>query len=117
MTFSGLSNWKEFFIHSKQFDYLNEKVIQLRESIDPSAEFSKCFEEIVKKNEKNIEEFSLKEMSSETERNFLSKELDEEVARLHLDKLGAKLTQLSSEQADYIGVSVDGPYKPEHYRY
>ena len=47
----------------------------------------------------------------------LSKELDEEVARLHLDKLGAKLTHLSSEQADYIGVPVDGPYKPEHYRY
>jgi adenosylhomocysteinase len=47
----------------------------------------------------------------------LSKELDEEVARLHLDKLGAKLTQLSSDQADYIGVPVDGPYKPEHYRY
>ena len=47
----------------------------------------------------------------------LSKELDEEVARLHLDKLGAKLTELSSEQADYIGVPVEGPYKPEHYRY
>ena len=47
----------------------------------------------------------------------LSKELDEEVARLHLDKLGAKLTTLSTEQADYIGVPVDGPYKPEHYRY
>ena len=47
----------------------------------------------------------------------LSKELDEEVARLHLDKLGAKLTTLSSEQADYISVPVGGPYKPEHYRY
>jgi adenosylhomocysteinase len=47
----------------------------------------------------------------------LSKELDEEVARLHLDKLGAKLTTLSKEQADYIGVNVEGPYKPEHYRY
>ena len=47
----------------------------------------------------------------------LSKELDEEVARLHLDKLGAKLTTLSKEQADYINVSVEGPYKPEHYRY
>ena len=47
----------------------------------------------------------------------LDKELDEEVARLHLDKLGATLTQLSQEQADYIGVPVDGPYKPEHYRY
>jgi len=47
----------------------------------------------------------------------LSKQLDEEVARLHLDKLGAKLTKLSKKQADYIGVPVDGPYKPEHYRY
>ena len=47
----------------------------------------------------------------------LDKKLDEEVARLHLDKLGAKLTRLTDEQAEYIGVSVDGPYKPEHYRY
>jgi adenosylhomocysteinase len=47
----------------------------------------------------------------------LSKELDEEVARLHLDKIGVKLTTLSKEQADYIGVNVEGPYKPEHYRY
>ncbi len=47
----------------------------------------------------------------------LDKKLDEEVARLHLDKLGAKLTMLSQEQADYIGVPVNGPYKPEHYRY
>ena len=47
----------------------------------------------------------------------LPKHLDEQVARLHLDKLGAKLTTLSKEQAEYIGVPVDGPYKPEHYRY
>ena len=47
----------------------------------------------------------------------LPKELDEKVARLHLDKLGAKLTELRKDQADYIGVSVDGPYKPESYRY
>ncbi len=47
----------------------------------------------------------------------LSKKLDEEVARLHLARLGATLTKLSKEQADYIGVSVKGPYKPEHYRY
>ncbi len=47
----------------------------------------------------------------------LSKQLDEEVARLHLAKLGAKLTTLSEEQAAYIGVPVEGPYKPEHYRY
>jgi adenosylhomocysteinase len=47
----------------------------------------------------------------------LPKALDEKVARLHLGKLGVKLTQLSKEQADYIGVSVDGPYKAEQYRY
>eukprot|EP01083_Nonionella_stella_P116653 346783_1 len=47
----------------------------------------------------------------------LPKVLDEKVARLHLDKLGAKLTSLSQEQADYISVKVDGPYKPNHYRY
>jgi adenosylhomocysteinase len=47
----------------------------------------------------------------------LAKKLDEEVARLHLAKLGVKLTELTKEQADYIGVSVDGPFKPEHYRY
>jgi adenosylhomocysteinase len=47
----------------------------------------------------------------------LSKVLDEEVARLHLEKLGARLTRMSQEQADYIGVPVDGPYKPDHYRY
>ena len=47
----------------------------------------------------------------------LPKKLDEKVARLHLDKLGVKLTRLSKEQADYIGVAVDGPYKPEIYRY
>jgi adenosylhomocysteinase len=47
----------------------------------------------------------------------LPKELDEEVARLHLEKLGAKLTKLTPEQAEYIGVPVDGPYKPGHYRY
>ncbi|HTO07279.1 MAG TPA: adenosylhomocysteinase [Myxococcota bacterium] len=47
----------------------------------------------------------------------LPKSLDEEVARLHLDHLGVKLTKLTSEQAAYIGVPVDGPYKPDHYRY
>jgi adenosylhomocysteinase len=48
---------------------------------------------------------------------MLPKALDEEVARLHLDHLGVKLTKLSKEQADYIGVPVEGPYKPNHYRY
>ena len=47
----------------------------------------------------------------------LSKKLDEEVARLHLDKLGVKLTKLTKEQAEYLGVNPEGPYKPEHYRY
>ena len=47
----------------------------------------------------------------------LPKELDEEVARLHLAKIGVKLTKLSQEQADYIGVKVEGPYKSKHYRY
>ena len=49
--------------------------------------------------------------------HVLPKKLDEEVARLHLDKLGVKLTTLSNEQADYLGIPVEGPYKPEHYRY
>jgi len=48
---------------------------------------------------------------------ILPKKLDEKVARLHLKKVGAKLTTLSQQQADYINVPVDGPYKPEHYRY
>jgi adenosylhomocysteinase len=48
---------------------------------------------------------------------MLPKKLDEEVARLHLDKLGVKLTKLTKEQADYIGVPVEGPYKPDHYKY
>jgi len=47
----------------------------------------------------------------------LSKKLDEEVARLHLHKIGVKLTKLSQKQADYLGVPIDGPYKSEHYRY
>jgi adenosylhomocysteinase len=47
----------------------------------------------------------------------LPKHLDEKVARLHLDALGVRLTTLTDEQADYIGVPVDGPYKPDTYRY
>ena len=47
----------------------------------------------------------------------LPKALDEKVAKLHLDKLGAKLSKLSDDQADYIGVAAKGPFKPEHYRY
>ncbi|MFB3116351.1 MAG: adenosylhomocysteinase, partial [Gammaproteobacteria bacterium] len=47
----------------------------------------------------------------------LPKHLDEKVARLHLGRIGANLTQLTQAQADYINVTVEGPYKPEHYRY
>jgi len=47
----------------------------------------------------------------------LPKRLDEEVARLHLEKIGVKLTTLSPKQAEYLGVAVEGPYKPDHYRY
>jgi adenosylhomocysteinase len=47
----------------------------------------------------------------------LPKTLDEEVARLHLHRLGVKLTTLDQDQADYLGVPVEGPYKPDHYRY
>jgi adenosylhomocysteinase len=48
---------------------------------------------------------------------ILPKHLDEEVARLHLDKLGAKLTQLTPQQSEYVNIPVEGPYKPENYRY
>ena len=58
-----------------------------------------------------------KDTNKPGEVKVLPKHLDEEVARLHLAKIGAKLTQLTDEQADYIGVPVAGPYKPEHYRY
>jgi adenosylhomocysteinase len=49
--------------------------------------------------------------------HVLPKRLDEKVARLHLESLGVRLTQLSQEQADYLGVPVEGPYKADHYRY
>ena len=49
--------------------------------------------------------------------HVLPKLLDEKVARLHLDALGVRLTEMSKEQADYLGVPVEGPYKPDHYRY
>jgi adenosylhomocysteinase len=47
----------------------------------------------------------------------LPKKLDEEVARLHLGRLGAKLTKLTKKQAEYLGIDADGPFKPEYYRY
>ena len=48
---------------------------------------------------------------------MLPKELDEEVARLHLEKLGVKLTTLTQKQSDYLGIPIEGPYKSDHYRY
>ncbi|MEZ6243348.1 MAG: adenosylhomocysteinase [Phycisphaerales bacterium] len=62
-------------------------------------------------------ELHANESAYENKVYMLPKHLDEEVARLHLGKLGVKLTKLSQEQADYIGVPVNGPYKAEHYRY
>ena len=47
----------------------------------------------------------------------LPKRLDEEVARLHLEQIGVKLTTLTKEQSEYLGIPVEGPYKPDHYRY
>ncbi|CAG0901735.1 unnamed protein product [Cyprideis torosa] len=49
--------------------------------------------------------------------HIMPKKLDEEVARLHLSHLGVKMTKLTPDQAEYLGVPVDGPYKPEHYKY
>jgi adenosylhomocysteinase len=48
---------------------------------------------------------------------MLPKHLDEKVAKLHLERLGAELTELKNDQAEYIGVTVEGPYKPDYYRY
>ena len=48
---------------------------------------------------------------------MLPKHLDEKVARLHLDRIGAKLTKLTKQQAEYINVEIEGPYKPDYYRY
>ena len=62
-------------------------------------------------------EFFVRPEQYKKEVYVLPKKLDEEVARLHLEKIGVHLTTLSQEQADYIGVPVDGPYKPDHYRY
>ena len=66
-----------------------------------------------------IAQIELQQNTGKYERKvyMLPKHLDEQVARLHLDHLGVKLTRLTQDQADYIGVPVNGPYKPEHYRY
>jgi adenosylhomocysteinase len=62
-------------------------------------------------------ELHLRNAQYEKKVYMLPKHLDEEVARLHLPHLGVKLTTLSREQADYLGVPIEGPYKPAHYRY
>ena len=62
-------------------------------------------------------ELFMKGVNYSNEVYVLPKHLDEMVARLHLDKIGANLTELTSEQADYISVPIEGPYKPNHYRY
>ena len=59
----------------------------------------------------NTEEYAIGEV------HRLPKHLDEKVAALHLEKLGVKLTKLDEDQAEYIGVSTEGPFKPSHYRY
>ena len=66
-----------------------------------------------------LAQIELKEKRDQYENKVyvLPKKLDEMVARLHLDKLGVRLTKLRKDQAEYIGVPVEGPYKPEHYRY
>ena len=64
-----------------------------------------------------LAQMALWEGGMERKVHVLPKQLDEEVARLHLDKLGAKLTQLTPEQADYLGVDLLGPFKPDTYRY
>jgi adenosylhomocysteinase len=62
-------------------------------------------------------ELHAKAESMEKNVTILPKHLDEEVARLHLDQLGVKLTTLTPKQAEYLGLPVDGPYKPDQYRY
>jgi adenosylhomocysteinase len=62
-------------------------------------------------------ELHLNSESYQREVYVLPKHLDEEVGRLHLDQLGVSLTTLRADQADYLGIPVEGPYKPDHYRY
>ena len=59
----------------------------------------------------------LKRTLSDAVKNIGEKELDEKVARLHLDQLGVQLTELQEDQAEYLGIPCNGPFKPEHYRY
>ncbi|KAK0426072.1 hypothetical protein QR680_009528 [Steinernema hermaphroditum] len=88
-----------------QVDHVHLPERQARSSCSPRAASSTC----TRANKDSLQE--------EGEVYVLPKNLDEEVARLHLKKLGVKLTTLSQEQADYIGVPVEGPFKPDHYRY
>ena len=64
-----------------------------------------------------VELFGKGELFADKKVYVLPKHLDEKVARLHLDALGVKLTELSAEQAAYLGIPVEGPYKSDHYRY
>jgi adenosylhomocysteinase len=64
-----------------------------------------------------LAQIELADRDHKVEVYLLPKELDEEVARLHLDKLGVKLSRMTAQQAEYTGIPLDGPYKPDHYRY
>ncbi|MBT8264877.1 MAG: adenosylhomocysteinase, partial [Muriicola sp.] len=70
-------------------------------------------------NNQTLEKIELWKNSGQYENKvyMLPKHLDEKVAKLHLEKIGVELTELRDEQAEYIGVKVEGPYKPEYYRY
>ena len=96
----------------------NNNFDELRELLD-RYNFPELRERLEKMNEVDIAEF-MEELTTEQATvvfRTLPKELDEEVARLHLGRIGAKLTTLTKEQADYIGVKVEGPYKADYYRY
>ena len=64
-----------------------------------------------------LAQIALAEKQHECKVFTLPKKLDEEVAKLHVDHLSGKITKLSQKQADYLGIKVDGPFKPEYYRY
>ena len=64
-----------------------------------------------------LDVFCVPECTSLTVLCILFEQLDEEVASLHLGRLGVKLTKLTTDQAEYLGINVDGPFKPDHYRY
>merc|ERR1712203_407275 len=78
---------------------------------------NQCIAQLELWNERKTNKYDKTKSKYQNKVYLLPKELDEKVARLHLGQIGAKLTTLSQEQADYIGVKVDGPYKPSTYRY